>query len=297
MDAVKWMRRTTWTCVAGALLVVPMLTAVPAGAASGSTKAAAAIRRSVSQTAARGSAQIAGEVDYTSGSTRGKVTSSGVVDFSNRDLSLTVDVSQLTHQPASVEVRVVDGDAYVDISPLLRVLPLGALAQLANIQWVKLSPGELSTSLNPQGVAPALGTDAEALLQALQGVTNGSVARVGPDTVRDVPTIRYHADVNLQLALSKLPSALQSRLQGELAKVANPTAIPVDVWIDSAGLVRRVAISVTVHPKNGTAVHADASFDLFNFGVPVSVQPPPASEVTDLSALRSLLPLTRAPAQ
>ena len=296
MAAVEWMRRSTWTCLTGALLVVPMLTAVPAGATSSSTKDAAAIRRSVSQTAARGSAHIAGEVDYTSGSTSGKVTSSGVVDFSNRNLSLTVDVSQLTHEPASVEVRVVDGDAYVDVGPLLHIVPLGALAQLANIQWVKLSPGELSTSLSPQGVTPVLGTDAEALLQALQGVSNGSIARVGADTVRGVPTIRYHADVNLQLALSKLPAGLQSRLQGELASVANPTAIPVEVWIDSAGLVRRVAISVTVHPKNGTPVRLDASFDLFDFGVPVSVQPPPANEVTDLSALRNLIQVSRAPA-
>lgn len=57
--------------------------------------------------------------------------------------------------------------------------------------------------------------------------------------------------------------------------------VPAQAWVDATGLVRRV--SVTLTPGKHSGVPAGAQFtemvDFYDFGVPVHVSAPPASEV------------------
>ena len=85
------------------------------------------------------------------------------------------------------------------------------------------------------------------------------------------------------------------------------SSMPVDLYIDAQGRVRRITLSLTMKdtpsatpspgassdgldlPMSGTF---SMSMDFFNFGVPVHVTAPPASDITDGSDLLKGLDLS-----
>jgi hypothetical protein len=73
------------------------------------------------------------------------------------------------------------------------------------------------------------------------------------------------------------PSAGKPLLTGEHASV------PVEAWVDSGNLVRRIAYQIPALQTDSPAAHA--TFDLRNFGKPVDVAPPPADDVIDVRLL------------
>ena len=64
------------------------------------------------------------------------------------------------------------------------------------------------------------------------------------------------------------------------------STIPVDVWVDGKGLLRQESLSLSLGQglQNATM---KMTFDLHDFGEPVSVEVPPADQVFDaLAALK-----------
>jgi hypothetical protein len=92
----------------------------------------------------------------------------------------------------------------------------------------------------------------------LEDLINASrkVDKLGSEEIRGVTTTHYRA----QLDEKKLGA------DGD-------TSVAVDAWIDEQGLPRRVRV-----PSGGDGDTA-AVADLFDFGVPVDVEAPPASEI------------------
>jgi hypothetical protein len=62
-------------------------------------------------------------------------------------------------------------------------------------------------------------------------------------------------------------------------------AMPVDVWVDGDGLVRRVALELDAGAAGSVPVATTMTMDLYDYGTPVDVALPVASEVSDLAAL------------
>jgi hypothetical protein len=63
--------------------------------------------------------------------------------------------------------------------------------------------------------------------------------------------------------------------------------IPLDVWIDANGLVRKVSMAFSAKdPARAKSGDASMSFELWDYGEPVEIAVPPASEVAPASALR-----------
>ena len=58
--------------------------------------------------------------------------------------------------------------------------------------------------------------------------------------------------------------------------------MPVDVWVDKSGLVRREQMSFA-----GNQFSMNMTIDFIRFGVPVDVNPPPDDQVLDMSSLLS----------
>jgi hypothetical protein len=283
------MRRALRAVGFGLVVLAVGLVAQPASA-SRPSNSADVIRRSVVRTARQGSARLAGEVDFQSTSLSGRMTFAGLGDFTGRQLSLNLDFSQLVQQPASVEMRVVDRTAYMDLGPILRTAHRPPPPELAGVEWVKLDLSQLGTDAAATAGAPTLGSDASSELETLQGVTNGSVQRLGRAEVRGAATTHYRADVDLDLALKRLPTALQDKVRNATKLFAYPHHLPVEVWIDGTGLVRRCGMSVTINPPHRPTVKLGMTFDFYDFGLPVAVQAPPSDLVTDYSTLKNLLP-------
>jgi hypothetical protein len=158
-----------------------------------------------------------------------------------------------------------DGKAiYMRMPGVLRQIPLGK-------SWLKLDLGRLAHT-GPTQANPA------DFLQALKAV--GTSKRIGTATVAGVATTHYRTTIDPGKALDRIPSGQGSGLLKQMLGRARISAIPVDVWLDGSGRVRRESMKFSAA---GTSMDMTVTFT--RFGVPVDTTPPPADQVLDAGAL------------
>jgi hypothetical protein len=118
----------------------------------------------------------------------------------------------------------------------------GPVDSFANGKWVRVKADDRSLNLGE--------ADPTKLLGYLRSTSN--VQKVGAATIRGVATTQYVAHIK-----------------------AGTKRVPLDVWVDGSGLVRRLRVD---------SQGVNASVDLFDFGN-VEVAVPPSSDTVDLSNL------------
>lgn len=196
------------------------------------------------------------------------LTGEGVFDLKEGDhgrLTLTVPGPA----PATLEMRVVDGDVFVMVP--------GLEAEQPGKRWVRIDPEAAAGQ-----PADALGLQNPTELIALIG-SAASFERTGVETVGGEEMALWSGTLDLA-ALAEDPGAAQrldSMGVGEL---------PTEVAIDSEERLRLVRVTIDLAdiahtegqaPHHGAPTEIVVSLELFDFGVPVDVEPPPAAEVTD----------------
>lgn len=216
-------------------------------------------------------------------------TAEGATDLGTGDSELTMHVGGAMSSllPGGIEMRSVGDVVYMHMPSLPSFVAGGK-------EWFRIDSPKLGT-----GSDAALGLGGESdptkFLAYLETVSNG-VRDVGPDVVRGVETTHYHADLDLTKAVdgAKVPPALRQKLDQLLAPHGSHVApIPVDVWVDAHGLVRRIRMHLDLGSFLGAGATGDSgpapsvtvSVELFDFGAPVHVVAPPADQVADLSQL------------
>ena len=119
-------------------------------------------------------------------------------------------------------------------------------------------------------------------LDYLRGVSD--VQAVGDEDVRGVATTHYTGVVDLQ-ALGANDPELKKQFD-QLVERSGIRRVPVEVWIDDEGFVRRMKQTLE---GSGSGQWMNMSMtmttDLYDFGTDVSVAEPPANDVVDLSEL------------
>lgn len=168
------------------------------------------------------------------------------------------------------------GSIYIGSPLFAGTLPKGASWMRLDIARVQQSIGLDPSSLTNGGADPA------AYLRYLIA-SGGASHLVSHDTLRGVSTSHYGGTVDLLKALEAQPSADRNKLRAAFAKIAAQTGLrklPVDVWIDSHGLVRKVSLKMSV---GAGGQHGDVAIavEYFDFGPTPSITAPPASEVFD----------------
>jgi hypothetical protein len=147
--------------------------------------------------------------------------------------------------------------------------PLFASALPAGKSWL---------SVDLQRFGKRFGIDFNQLAQqspadALESLKkNASVTKVGAETIDGTPTTHYRALVDV------------SRLSPKLQQATDLKTLPVDVWIDDSGLVRRLSESYTVS-ESGRSLPTTLRMLFSNYGEPVDVQVPSADETLDMTKL------------
>jgi hypothetical protein len=119
----------------------------------------------------------------------------------------------------------------------------------------------------PRGV-----TDPLWPLDALFGANDDAV-QVGSEAVRGEPVTRCRLTVDLARADASLPAGV-SVPSGPYRSLA---ALPAEVWLDAAGLARRV--SVCSEPTDAVEKRVWSIVELWEFGVAVDITPPRPNEV------------------
>ena len=256
----------------GALLVLLLAALLVGGCGSGPAAPAGptpseAIRQAATATRDAGSARVALAARTTVAGRPLDVTGDGVVQFVTGAADLGVALPSLGGR-----VRVVStgGVVYAMLPP-----GIGTFLVSGGRPWVSVPLERLGAAGPLAGVGGGLATDPARQLALLQAVRDDA-RLVGPEPVDATPTTHYAGTVDLDRAAAADPAS-RPAVEGLKQQAGGPT-VPVDVWVDGQGRLRRVAL--TTGAGGGTT-----TVTLSDHGTPVSVAAPPADQVNDLGAL------------
>jgi hypothetical protein len=222
------------------------------------------------------------------------VTANGYVDERKRSGEMSMDLSNIPGASAlsrngagAVQMIFQDPVIYMKMPALAGKLPGGRT-------WIKLdlTKAAHSAGIDLSQLSSLNQTDPTQFLHYLRA-SSGSVAIVGSESVDGVSTTHYHATLQLSSILARLPSSEQAAGKAALEKLASGGAIPVDVWVDAQGRVRRIQLSTVTSVPTGTAggpgaatgITSTVTIDFTSYGPVPPIVPPPAGEVFDASAI------------
>jgi len=228
----------------------------------------------------------------------------GAFDTTSKRASFSVDMSSLAKllggfvtsfpgadksdlpdfdDPAGWKIELVqDGDVgYVRLPAIDGQLPEGKT-------WVRGTAGDVKTGgFDFKELDSFTQNDPRDVLEALRGLS-GDIETVGSDELRGVETTHYRALLD--------PAELMHKATGTNADAASifdrlsqtgVAEVPLDIWVDANGLVRKLALDVEVpEASSGPAGSVSLAFELWDYGERVEIDVPPAAQVADASALR-----------
>jgi len=244
----------------------PASTTSGAGTSTGTStgtsagEAAALLLRARATTMGKGSSRIDTAV---ASSTGVRTKSTGVYNFRTGDADAKVTTTTSGRTTTS-RVLVVRGYTYASLP--------GAIG---NGRYLKLkAPLTAATGMSNQGTQ----------LQLLLG-TPGSLHKIGSESVRGVSTAHFAGTVDQAKAIAAIKDPKQRAALAKLrAIVKTPDLIPVEVWVDQDGLLRRLSERVTIAAQKVSGVAVPASTvtttqEFYDYGVPVHVTAPPAAKI------------------
>jgi hypothetical protein len=217
-------------------------------------------------------------VDSSDGSLpQGGYRAQGAFDYVNSRGHMTVNLGKLPvatgSDAGSVNVVFDESVIYMKLPGLQESLPTSK-------PWVRIDVKELQRQSGGASQFNAFGqADPSQYLQFLQGA--GKVERIGSETVRDAETTHYKTVVDLKKAVKQAPDEMRLTLT-QAIKASGAKDVPVNAWIDSEGLLRRVRYSYGGPDQTGS-LSSSITVDFYDFGSTVEASPPPADQVTDLA--------------
>jgi hypothetical protein len=215
------------------------------------------------------------------------VTGRGEENFTTRALDLSIGTAK-----ESTEIRRVGTAAYVK-------LPAAVAAHLPGGKtWLSL---DLS-STSAHGLGASFGqlqqanqSDPATVLGYLKAASANGLHKAGTATIRGVRTTEYDASIDLTKVAAAQPATARPAIT-RLVKALGTSTYPMKVWLDGSGLIRQLSFQLSASPdasqsgaspSSSPALHVGvtATVQLYDFGVPVHVSAPPASQRLDISTL------------
>jgi hypothetical protein len=249
------------------------------GAAVGEQVGPAVITEATAKTTEAKTARIATSVRVVEPGGQDRFGGQGRFDFERRAGEMTLRLIEGESDQGLGDAKAV----FVDSSVYYQ-LPPGALA--GGKRWIRL---------DLQNVADASGLDFGPLVQGSQAdptqyllwlsALGPGVTKIGEEDVRGVPTSRYRAAVDLNALESQAPPGKESEWAAYVQALRDRLGlafIPVEVWVDEEGLIRRFNHEYGFSAEGTTAV---VTTELFDFGVPVDVTAPSPDQVVTMTDL------------
>jgi hypothetical protein len=195
-----------------------------------------------------------------------KLSVQGVIDL--RD-PLKMEMTVEDPKEGSTTVRMIGSIFYVEV-------PEAERADMGGKRWIKLDLAaagaqagmDLDFAKQFEGIDP---TKQVKTLLATEGVT-----AVGEETVNGVRTVHYSVTAPVSAYLEQFDAETRKAVDQELNK-NGVKEVKIDLWIDEQYLPRRA------HVVMGTM--SDLTIDYTDYGKPVNIEAPPASETTDLAEM------------
>lgn len=212
----------------------------------------------------------------------------GLYDYERQRGSLTMDLSSVLPGASGLgtfELRQLDSTVFMRMPALAGAfLPQGK-------QWLSFDVGAALGKAGLGGLDPAnLQQDPSQFLGLLRA-SSVDVQEAGYDTVRGAEVTRYTAKLDLrksidaslkELELTEEQREALRKAAEQLADQVGTKTIPVEVFVDEDGLLRRLNMDLSMTVQ-GQRLAMEQTLDYFDFGVDVDVEAPPASQVLDLT--------------
>ncbi|MEU6182894.1 hypothetical protein [Streptomyces coeruleorubidus] len=227
-----------------------------------------AVRSAYDRTAEEDTAKVRLRVQTSTQGASESANGQGAVDLDDGDSVMT-----LTVQGQRIEQRVVDQVLY-------QKMPKGQAP--GGKPWIKIDLGKVSAQ---QGAGDRSMSDPAQSAAYAKAITDKDVTKKGTATIDGVETTRYRVSVDV----AELPNGDALRQQ------VGPT-LPMDVWLDEEGRMRRQQMDLTLNSAPGSTQRSstDASpssqrvtvrtvMDFTDFGTEVEADAPPAGQVTDMT--------------
>lgn len=171
----------------------------------------------------------------------------------------------------------------LDPAVFARVVEVNLHGSFLTARAAARGQGRLGLDAGP--VPDAGGGDPTVALSYLKAAAS-KVELIGSEQLRGTPTTRYAVTVDAAKVAAQVPEEFQGF--ADESGLAFPK--PADVWIDQQGRLRKIHYTVTMNAPGEatpTAVTIESTLELYDFGVPVHVTPPPANQV---EVIRSDIP-------
>jgi hypothetical protein len=257
-------------------IVVVILLIVGAVVVFGNSEnASATVINAVNSTLNNGSAHVTMNLSGTAAGTTVTGNGSGSIDFVNNALQLQMTVGAEGEQ-VPVGAIYLGGVIYETIPGLDTIAP--------GKSWLSIDLSALQKAEQREPSTQELGDNPTVMLQMLAQQGN-TVVPLGPSTLNGVAVNGYAVTVDpssaaLQLKKANLPSWMQQAVAG--LKVHT---VGIKVYIDKAGLLRSFAMNLNESSAAAGAVTVNETLNLSDYGTPVTVTAPPASQVESFQQL------------
>ncbi len=211
-----------------------------------------------------------------------EVNGTGFVDFANRAFELQINAPS----GGTEEVLETGGIAYVQVPPTSQSQVPG------NKPWVsidlnKVDEAQLGKSFSQ---VASVDSDSPGQLLASLGAVSDRVTTAGTSTIDGARTTEYRATVDLAKEAATVGAKEGAKAAGTITheeQVLGTRTLPVTVWVDGHGLVNQISTQVPIpaasagSPTGSGTATVTVTFS--DFGVPVPLNPPPASQVADVT--------------
>ncbi len=273
------------TCAAGAVAI--------SGCGSSSVSDPVAKAATTSNSVPGFRANITMEMD--SAAIPSGITATGTGTFDVRDHAGSMNLAM--QLPNSPQITQALGSSTLNLEERIRQLtiymkmPSTLSSKLPGGKpWWKLNLAKAAAAQGLGGLSsltsnPA-GGDPSQFLQYMRGA--GKVTKLGSAQIAGFNTTHYHVLVDLDKVPNKLPSADRPAVNQTIKKLESMLGshqLPVDVWIDSNNLIRRMQMRMSLAPASGQALTMSMQITIPQYGAQPEPPVPPASQVTDLTAL------------
>jgi hypothetical protein len=271
------------------LLVLPALLV---GCGGGDTLSIDAVAQAADKTAAQKSArfEMSMQMHVEALSEPLRMFGSGELDYENQRMRMELDMSELLNLGGGETASSPDLEfsMVMDFPIMYMKLPKAAMGEAGapKTPWVKVDLSK-ATGVDLSQLSQFSQNPADQL-QMLRTVSD-NVEERGKKTVRGVKTTHFHATIDLDKALEQglrqVPAAQREQTRRALEAMAKQSGLdelPIDVFLDDEGVVRRMLMDMETTVE-GQSMRMVMTMDFFDFGAPVDVTPPPAGQVTDVT--------------
>jgi hypothetical protein len=265
------MRRAI-TAVSGCVLLASLALAGCGSSSVGSDdNAATLIAASSDKTAAAKTAAIEMAVTLTTDQGDTELHGTGVADLAGNGVEVSFPAPAGSSISGSLEELFLGGTLYLH-------LPEGARSKTGGKAWVAYGHGSTPGESYNQ--------DPNAYLKSLKNL-NSKITKEGHETIRGTETTHYKAHVKV---------ADISRVDGLSPDVARTykeqgiSSLPMDIYLDNAGLTRRISMQLASSGGTSQLKSAKLVMDFYDFGKADTSQivVPPADDTIDVSKVPAL---------